>query len=290
MYLKGYGYGDIMKELNHHGHKTKRGHAFGKNSLYDILTNARYAGIYTFGKNKNNTLTGGKRNQHCAPPKDLIVVEDMIPAIIKKSDFAKAMEKMSINKQRHAAYKAKHNYLLSGIVFCGDCGAAMQGKTTSNKGGLHQYYRCGAQDRKGSAACPNTSVNLVDIENVVITQIERILFSPAAIEQVTEKLSAAYAKRKSTVATEKAALTKQKAKVQRRMDMLYTQIEEGLADEYDLERLKKVKEEMNTVREKLAELDSRPHLDLTREQVKAVIDSYHDAIKTKSAENLRALI
>lgn len=93
-----------------------------------------------------------------------------------------------------------------------------------------------------------------------------------------------------TVATEKAALTKQKAKVQRRMDMLYTQIEEGLADEYDLERLKKVKEEMNAVREKLAELDSRPHLDLTREQVKAVIDSYNDAIKTKSAENLHALI
>lgn len=290
MYLKGYGYGDIMKELNRQGHKTKRGRTFGKNSLYDILTNARYAGVYTFGKNKNTTLTGGKRNQHCAPPKDLIVVEDMIPVIIKKSDFAKAMEKMEFNKQRRAAYKAKHNYLLSGIVFCADCGAAMQGKTTGNKDRLHQYYRCGVQDRKGSAACPNTSVNLVDIENVVIGQIEKILFSPAAIEQLTEKLSTAYINRKSTITTEKAALNKQKIKIKRRMDMLYTQIEEGLVDEYDLERLKKVKEEMNAVREKLADLDSRPHLDLTREQVKAVIDNYHDAIKTKSAENLRALI
>lgn len=74
------------------------------------------------------------------------------------------------------------------------------------------------------------------------------------------------------------------------MDILYTQIEEGMADEYDLERLKKLKGEMNIIRAKMAELEARPEPYLNRDQVKAVIESYHDAIKTKSADKLRALI
>lgn len=74
------------------------------------------------------------------------------------------------------------------------------------------------------------------------------------------------------------------------MDMLYNQIEEGLADEYDLARLKKVKEEMNGIKSKLASLNESPINSLTAEQIESVLNHYQSAIKTKSAENLRALI
>lgn len=51
------------------------------------------------------------------------------------------------------------------------------------------------------------------------------------------------------------------------LDRLYTQIEEGLANEYDLERLKKVREEITSIRIKLDELDDHRKAQLSAKQV-----------------------
>lgn len=50
MYLQGEGYTSIINELNRRGFKTKKGNSFGKNSLYDILRNERYTGVYIYNK------------------------------------------------------------------------------------------------------------------------------------------------------------------------------------------------------------------------------------------------
>ena len=42
MFADGYGYSEIIERLNAHGYKTKRGKMFGKNSLYEILSNEKY--------------------------------------------------------------------------------------------------------------------------------------------------------------------------------------------------------------------------------------------------------
>lgn len=73
------------------------------------------------------------------------------------------------------------------------------------------------------------------------------------------------------------------------MDNLYTCIEDGIADEYDLERLKKGKEEMTTVKTKLLELESKAEITLQPEQILPVIGSYRTILKNKkSTEDLRA--
>lgn len=290
MYLKNYGYIAIADELNARGYKTKRGCKFGKNSLHEILRNVRYIGTYILGKTKKDM--NGKRNTHAEPSEDTIIVDDVVPAIIDKETFAKVAEKMEDNKRRRAAYGAKYTYLLSGLVHCGECGTAMQGKTTTkhNPERIYQYYYCGNQSRKGKTACTNKLIDLVSLENLVVSKIEETLFNPTAKKILLEKLTASYEKRTNTINSEHENLLKQKNKISRRMDMLYTQIEEGLADEYDLARLKTVKDEMTAIRNKLAELEARPKASLSPEQVQAVLDSFQSAIKTKSADNLRALI
>lgn len=45
MFADGYGYSEIIDRLNAHGYKTKRGKMFGKNSLYEILSNEKYTGV-----------------------------------------------------------------------------------------------------------------------------------------------------------------------------------------------------------------------------------------------------
>ena len=46
MYLDGEGYSSIINTLNYKGFKTKKGNTFGKNSLYEILRNEKYTGVY----------------------------------------------------------------------------------------------------------------------------------------------------------------------------------------------------------------------------------------------------
>jgi len=46
MVLQGYTYDQIIYTLHNLGYRTKAGSEFKKNSLHDILTNEKYAGIY----------------------------------------------------------------------------------------------------------------------------------------------------------------------------------------------------------------------------------------------------
>ncbi len=50
MFADGHGYTAIINYLNEHGYKTKRGQIFGKNSLYEILNNEKYTGVFVFNK------------------------------------------------------------------------------------------------------------------------------------------------------------------------------------------------------------------------------------------------
>lgn len=64
MYADGHGYTDILRWLNSHGFRTRRGKPFGKNSLHDLLCNRRYIGTCLLGKNQK--YPDGHRNSHRA--------------------------------------------------------------------------------------------------------------------------------------------------------------------------------------------------------------------------------
>lgn len=75
------------------------------------------------------------------------------------------------------------------------------------------------------------------------------------------------------------------------MDNLYTKIEDGIADDYDMERLKKVKEEMTSIKTQLGELEYREEMSLTSKEVTQVMQKYHKAIQQqKDPGTSRALL
>ena len=109
---------------------SKRGRCFSKNSLSSILTNEKYVGCYIFNKRQEKTVEG-KRNPTLKPKEEWIVIEGGIPAIIDQETFDAVQEKLSRNKRKYCvitgSFKAKETYLLSGLIFCGECGEAMHG-------------------------------------------------------------------------------------------------------------------------------------------------------------------
>lgn len=287
MYKDGYGYAQIIDELNRNGFKTKVGKKFGKNSLHSILRNRRYVGDYFYGK--VNTRPDGTRNSHSVS-ENMIVVENSIPAIISRSVFDMVLCKMQANRHRNAAFKAKTIYALSGLLKCGECGANMVGKTTSARGNRYQYYKCGAQERRSSSDCHNKMVNLIDLEDIVIAEIEREFFDPVNLEKMIKGIVKRYNKHHSEFMTQKEILLKDKDIIAKKMDNLYCRIEDGVADDYDMDRLKAVKKDMDIIKTKLIELEVKSDYILDIDQVYAVIESFKGALKNKKdPDQLRAL-
>lgn len=170
------------------GYKTKRGNKFGKNSLYSILTNEKYAGTYVFNKRQEKNILG-QRKPIIRPKEEWIIAPDAIPAIIDKKTFDFVQAKMSDNKCRAGQYTAKEVYLLSGLVFCGECGHRMCGnfRTNGRHSGNYSSYRCSGRHNK--QGCNNKEIRRDYIDNYVLDELYNRLFSKLSLQKLTEMLN-----------------------------------------------------------------------------------------------------
>jgi site-specific DNA recombinase len=124
MYLDGATYSEIISALNNRGATTKWGGQFGNNSLHSILRNPKYTGVYTYSRSASKDVDG-KRNGHAyKEDTEIIRVEGALPVLVSQEDFDRVQEQMTYRQRKAAKHHAKRTYLLSGKVYCGECGAA----------------------------------------------------------------------------------------------------------------------------------------------------------------------
>ena len=187
-YADGIGYNQILNYLNSMGYRTKRGNQFGKNSLYSILENEKYVGTYVFNK-RLEKIVAGKRNPTVRPREEWIIAEDVIPAIIDQRTFDIVQAKMSENKRKAGQYTAKEIYLLSGLIFCGECGRSMCGnvRTNGRRSGNYASYRCSGRHNK--QGCHNKEIRRDYIDNYVLDELYNRLFSKVSLKNLTEMLN-----------------------------------------------------------------------------------------------------
>lgn len=121
MYAAGRSYAKIMSALPA-GLCGKRGRPIGKNSLHEILKNERYTGKYTWCKRKVKYMSewaGG------SPSDRAVTIENAIPPIIDAATWERVQKRMEANKHNTLNKSRRHReYLLSGLLRCGYCGAA----------------------------------------------------------------------------------------------------------------------------------------------------------------------
>lgn len=225
MYADGAGYGQILDKLNEEGYRTKTGRKFGKNSLHDILRNEKYKGVYIFNRTARKEF--GKRNHHKSKPaEEIIRIKDGMPRIIDDITWKKVRDRMEKNKR--GANKARQTYLLSGLVYCGKCGSIMTGIRT--KGGrnkkYYSYYECNL--RKRTKECDAKSINKEYIENIVIDELEKQVFTPEAINKLVVRISE-YAKSQANEINRDIKLfTNQLAGVQTEINNIVNAIAAGM--------------------------------------------------------------
>ena len=171
-YTDGKSYSAIIAGLNRDGLKTKRGNAFGSNSLHDLLHNEKYIGVLVYGQMPYRE--DGTRNTHGKAAEDTIRIEDALPAIIDKEIFEKVQQRMAQNKRQQGGRPPKsREYPLRGKVFCADCKSAM---TISTSKGNYNYYRCTGKKRLHN--CDSAPISADYLEKRVADAVRMILGNP----------------------------------------------------------------------------------------------------------------
>lgn len=178
LYALGYGYSEILAALAEGNYKTRFGRPFGKNSLNGILNNERYIGVYTWNKIKRRlmrkTIPGKQKNP------DVIIINDAIPAIIDMETWRQVRDRMGKNVRKNK--KSVREYLLSGMIRCGDCGALYQAHTAIKYKNGKKYenisYRCNNRyPVTRQDACRNANIPASEVETVAIEAVRDSLIN-----------------------------------------------------------------------------------------------------------------
>lgn len=187
LYLEGYGYSHIINELNKKGYKTKRGAAFVKNSLYEILRNEKYTGVYTYNLSASKNAEGKFNRHKKKSDEEVIRIEGGVPQIISKEDFQKVQKIMEARQKKTAAFKAKQEYLLSGRIICGECGCTYAGNSrrADSTHTLYISYRC--TKRNGKIKCKNHEIQRDLIESIVQKKLANKVFNESVLPEVISK-------------------------------------------------------------------------------------------------------
>lgn len=176
-YASGKSYREIVAGLNADGIKTKRGNAFGANSLNGLLKNERYMGTLIYGRHPYRE--DGTRNT-CEEAADYIRIEDAQPAIITKEMFAQVQSRMAANKRQQGGRPpTKRDYPLKGKVFCAECKSAM---TISTSRGNYDYYSCTRKKRQHT--CDNANISVDLLEQEVAKAVRQILGTPKNVARL----------------------------------------------------------------------------------------------------------
>src|SRR5262245_30921574 len=200
---------------------------FNLASVRGILRNPAYAGTAYSGRthpaparHRKSALqpVGPGASQRPAPPNEGIAVP--VPALISQETFAAAQSRLDRNAQFARRNNTAHDYLLRGLVSCGQCQLACMGRTLPTG---YTYYTCrGRSDALRAAAnhrCTARYAPAHALDTLVWQDLCRVLTEPALIThelaraQGGEWLPHALHARRQTLRKALAELERQQARL-----------------------------------------------------------------------------
>lgn len=244
---------DISADLNARGIPTKTGGQWKKSSYDSILVNERYTGLYIY---QDVRIVGG------------------IPAIISAEDFAAAQALLGRKKNpRRTAgpnvpasrRREKNIYLLTGKLFCGDCGSPLVGVSGTARGGsLLHYYACRGRIREGKP-CTLKNIRQEDAEADIAAALKHYMLTDPTIDAIAD---AAYAYQLRTAAAPDLPLLQQQlADTQRSLKNIMSAIEAGIFTASTRDRLQQLEADQQHLTARIADLQASSSQVPTREEI-----------------------
>jgi len=251
--LKGISAGDIADRLNRDGilppmdYKQSQGmrfstpfrvktcSAWNATTILRILKNPVYTGVLEQGK--NTTPSYKVKRRIVKPREEWDVVKGVHEAIIDQRDF-EIIQKVLAMDTRTSPGNATVE-LFSGMVYCGECGAAMVRKTVPSGKKKYIYYVCAAH--KNEKTCYAHSLRDSILEEIILESLKRQVQNVLGMEKVLE-LTQTTILQQPEVKKYQGRLDKKDEEIsryQRLLSSLYENLTDGVIDREEYQRLKK---------------------------------------------------
>ena len=287
--IQGLSIGAIARLLNEHAIPTcKRRGRWERSTVWGMLRNPAYKGQACFGKTtlaprqritRPIRMRGGiaPRNSasHERPREDWITIA--VPPIVSEETFALAQERLEANKT-HAPRRTITPSVVQGLVSCAKCGYALYRTSTRSSARVIHYYRCLGSDawrRLSGSVCNNRPVRQDLLDEVVWTEIVRLLEDPQLIQNELDRRLAAAREADPTKRREEA-LRRDLVRIRKSIDRLLTAYQEGLLS-------------LDELRERMPNLRRREQAD--NAELQAIVDQSVDrAAYLRLAETLTTFL
>jgi len=275
-YLNGESQSDILAWLRSLNVRGPGGKPVGKTFLRGVLKNEAYAGVYTWGKRKDER--GNVILDPDGKPIPIVRVEGGMPAIVTMEEKEACLRRLRYHKHENS----KADYILSGKMFCVECGQPMHGETCKNHAGVEFWRYCCQGRRK---AC--TGVYWKErTEEAIAKTIRQILTEPGVAELIADGFER-YRTRKRPHASIDAVKADLKA-IGKQRDNLIQAVEDGMPYKHVKDKMEKLDAQQAADERKLAELE-RSQCEITRADVLQFLGLISQGVRTDE-EILKAFV
>lgn len=233
---------DIIADLTNKG-IYYYGKPFAQNTVYKILKNERYSGIYRF--------KGG-------------VFNNIYPQIVPADVFEKVRKKINSNKFGKKCIEV--DYLLRNKIKCGYCGySVMSDSGTAHNGEKKYYYKCRCRKAKLND-CHNKPVRKEVLEKIVIDSVIKELSNPKTRDYIVFKLMEIQEERaKKNVVLN--LLQSEKRTTETAINNIMSAIEQGGSTNTAMKRMRELEQRQDELEKHIAIEKSKTVAVLTKKEI-----------------------
>ena len=228
----------ITKLLNERGYVSQKGKQWLQDGVHRILRREHYTGSYYSNKTITKKTGQGTILRKQRDKSEWIKMS--IPAIIDKKTFDAVQDKLTRNRVLKVR-QTKDDYLLQGILFCGNCGKKIVlHHANGGHGHYYDWYRCVSARRSASCGARLMQPGITD--QLVWEAIKQICANEETLKQYINQ----------DVKDDTPQITKKLQKIAEKRDTILAWYDNGLITEQKAtEKLKTLKNEEQNLKNSL---------------------------------------
>ena len=271
---EGYGARSIASLLNQKGIPAPRSKYWGQETISAILSNPVYIGDLTWRRRK----TVGRSQRKVTEPKERVVLEGAVPALIGRETFGKRKAIAAARPFKEPAAREGHGkYLLARLIHCGNCGRRFAGKpqnyrTRSGEERHRKYYVCTGYLTKGASVCPSNVIPVEWADDAVTGLLQACLCAPKQLEALEARVRERIEARRKSVSLDPRVFARRLEELDRRIANFYKAIGDGM--------------DIHVCRQHIAELTHRK-AELEKEAELVAREDYHARAMQQCIESIR---
>ncbi|MCM1297177.1 MAG: recombinase family protein [Muribaculaceae bacterium] len=234
---------DIITQLTVNG-KQYKGKPFAMNTVYNILKNQKYLGVYQHGEE---------------------IVDNMYPQIVERETFEKVQA--IINANKHGKRSIEVVYLLRHKLKCGYCGQSIIAEMgTARNGERKYYYKCRGRKARVND-CKKQVVQKDVLEKLIIDTTIQGLSKPEVLQSAVNGLLKLQ-ESKLKVNTALNNLLREQRQIETALQNLVTAIENGIMSNTTNKRLHELEHEQQEIERRILIERSKTTIKYTEKELR----------------------